>query len=132
MLISSFLFDFLFKKILKSLTNTEPSECPLFRKKYVARHEKHEKSQEQIASIDLIKKMHLHFFMHKSLTFLATKSTTIRATIKQPAAILAVRRFVEASIKAIPQNDEPRSRGKTEQKKIVNAIEKWCYQIICV
>lgn len=44
-----------------------------------------------------------------NLTFLAIKSTTNRARTKQPAAILAVRRFVDASIKAIPQNDEPRS-----------------------
>jgi len=46
---------------------------------------------------------------------LARKSTTTRAAIKQPAAIFAVRRFVEASIKAIPQNDEPRSRRKINQ-----------------
>lgn len=29
--------------------------------------------------------------------------------MKHPAAILAVRRFVEASTRIIPQNDEPRS-----------------------
>lgn len=44
------------------------------------------------------------------LTFLATKSITSREAIKHPAAILAVRRFVDASIKTIPQKDEPRSR----------------------
>ena len=48
-----------------------------------------------------------------NLTFLATKRTTSRATTKQPAAILAVMRFVDASIKAIPQNDEPRSGFKS-------------------
>lgn len=46
------------------------------------------------------------------LTFLATKRTTTRATAKQPAAILAVRRFVDESIKTIPQNDDPRSGCK--------------------
>lgn len=45
------------------------------------------------------------------LTFLATKRTTNSARIKQPAAILVVRRFVDASIKTIPQNDEPRSEN---------------------
>lgn len=35
--------------------------------------------------------------------------------MKQPAAILVVRRFVEASIKTIPQNDEPRSAHGTKQ-----------------
>lgn len=29
--------------------------------------------------------------------------------MKQPAAILVVRRFVDASMKTIPQNEEPRS-----------------------
>jgi len=29
--------------------------------------------------------------------------------MKQPAAILVARRFVDASMKTIPQNDEPRS-----------------------
>ena len=43
------------------------------------------------------------------LTFLATKRTTNRARAKHPAAILAVKSFVDASTKAIPQNDEPRS-----------------------
>lgn len=50
--------------------------------------------------------------MHKIniyLTFLATKSTTSRAAAKQPAAILAVIRLVDARMKTIPQNDEPRS-----------------------
>lgn len=37
------------------------------------------------------------------------KSTITNAAIKQPAAILAVRRLVDAKIKTIPQNDEPRS-----------------------
>lgn len=53
--------------------------------------------------------MRVRICIHKSLTFFATKSTISRATPKQPAAIRAVRRFVDASIKAIPQNDEPRS-----------------------
>lgn len=48
------------------------------------------------------------------LTFLATKSTMSRATAKQPAAILVVRRFVDASMKIIPQNDEPRSEYKLQ------------------
>lgn len=48
-------------------------------------------------------------------TFLATKRTTINARMKQPAAILVVRRFVEASMKTIPQNDEPRSAHGTKQ-----------------
>ena len=43
------------------------------------------------------------------LTFLATKRTIIKAAAKHPAAILAARRFVDASIKTIPQNDDPRS-----------------------
>lgn len=51
------------------------------------------------------------------LTFLAMKSTISKAPIKHPAAILAVRRFVEASTRAIPQNDEPRS-GTTKMKKL--------------
>lgn len=45
----------------------------------------------------------------KNLTFCAMKSTIRRARIRQPAAILEVRRFVDASMRAIPQNDEPRS-----------------------
>lgn len=40
------------------------------------------------------------------------KSTIRRATAKQPAAILALIRLVDATIKAIPQNDEPRSGCK--------------------
>lgn len=43
------------------------------------------------------------------LTFLAMKKTITRERIRQPAAILAVRSFVEASTRTIPQNDEPRS-----------------------
>ena len=43
------------------------------------------------------------------LTFFATKRTISSAAIKHPAAILAVRRFVDASIKIMPQKDEPRS-----------------------
>ena len=50
----------------------------------------------------------------KLLTFLATQSTTRRETRKHPAAILDVRRFVDASIKSIPQNDEPISTMKIE------------------
>lgn len=46
------------------------------------------------------------------LTFFAMKSTTISARMKQPAAILAEIIFVEASIRAIPQKDEPRSENK--------------------
>lgn len=37
------------------------------------------------------------------------KSTIKRERIRQPAAILEERRFVEASMRAIPQNDDPRS-----------------------
>lgn len=37
------------------------------------------------------------------------KSTIRSERIRQPAAILEVRRFVDASMRAIPQNDEPRS-----------------------
>lgn len=44
------------------------------------------------------------------LTFLAMKKTITRASIRQPAAILAVRSFVDASTRTIPQNDEPRSK----------------------
>lgn len=69
-----------------------------------------------------------YFCMYKHLTFLATKSTITRAARKQPAAILAVRIFVEARIKAIPQNDEPRSRGK-QIIKMVDPIKKCSYQI---
>jgi hypothetical protein len=39
----------------------------------------------------------------------ATKRTINSASMKQPAAILVVRRFVDASMNTIPQNDEPRS-----------------------
>lgn len=42
-------------------------------------------------------------------TFLATKRTIIKAAAKHPAAILAAKRFVEANIKAIPQNEDPKS-----------------------
>lgn len=49
-----------------------------------------------------------------SLTFLAMKSTTTSATAKQPAAILAVRRFVDANMNTIPQNDEPRSGSRRQ------------------
>ena len=48
-----------------------------------------------------------------------------KATAKHPAAILAVRRFVEASIKTIPQNDEPRS---VEAKERI-LIPSYCYII---
>lgn len=58
------------------------------------------------------------------LTFLATKSTTSSAARKHPAAILAVRRFVDASIKTIPQKDEPRSgmpqNGDGEKRRLHN------------
>lgn len=39
--------------------------------------------------------------------------------MKQSAAILVVRRFVDASMKTIPQNDEPKSaiQNKTKQNK---------------
>lgn len=53
--------------------------------------------------------------IYNHLTFLATKSTTNRASARQPAAILAVMICVDASIKAIPQNDEPRS-GRQESE----------------
>ena len=46
------------------------------------------------------------------------KSTTNKATIKHPAAILEVTRFVEASIRAIPQNDEPRSGTRQILRKL--------------
>lgn len=52
------------------------------------------------------------------LTFLATKSTTSRAAAKQPAAILAVTRFVDARMKTIPQNDEPRSGRKNQAQEL--------------
>jgi len=42
------------------------------------------------------------------------KRTISRAAIKQPAAILAVRRFVDASINTMPQKDEPRSESSTQ------------------
>lgn len=45
----------------------------------------------------------------RDFTFLATKSTTRRAKAKHPAAICAVRIFVDARIRIIPQNDDPRS-----------------------
>lgn len=45
------------------------------------------------------------------------KSTIRRAKPKQPAAILAVRRLVDARIIAIPQNDDPRSRLKWKNKQ---------------
>ena len=58
------------------------------------------------------------------LTFLATKSVTSSAARKHPAAILAVRRFVDASIKTIPQKDEPRSgmpqNGNSEKRRLHN------------
>lgn len=46
------------------------------------------------------------------VTFLATKRTISRATPKHPAAILEVRRPVDAKIRSIPQKDEPRSIKK--------------------
>lgn len=58
----------------------------------------------------------------EGLTFFATKSTMIKVTIKHPAAILAVRRVVDASIKTIPQNDEPRSGGEKKPQKIINVL----------
>lgn len=45
----------------------------------------------------------------KMLTFLATNNTINKAAKKHPAEILAVIRFVDANMKTIPQNDEPRS-----------------------
>lgn len=39
------------------------------------------------------------------------------ARIKQPAATLALMRFVDARIKAIPQNDEPRSGFQEKSHK---------------
>ena len=49
------------------------------------------------------------WFLKPLPTFLATKSTTSGAATRQPAAILGVRRVVEARISSIPQKDEPRS-----------------------
>lgn len=43
-------------------------------------------------------------------TFFATKRTTNSATAKHPAATLAETRLVEARMRTIPQNDEPRSK----------------------
>lgn len=60
--------------------------------------------------------------IEKNLTFLAIKSTINRARAKQPAAILAVMRFVDASIKAIPQKDEPRSEAKVGLHMLLSEI----------
>lgn len=48
------------------------------------------------------------------------KKTTIRARIRPPAAILALRSFVDASTRTIPQNDEPRStiENKKEMENV--------------
>lgn len=60
------------------------------------------------------------------VTFCAMNSTTSKATPRQPAAILAVRRFVEASTKSIPQNEEPRSKCVKSVKHIsAPGIEVW-------
>lgn len=59
--------------------------------------------------------MYHHFF--RILTFFAMKSTIRSERIRQPAAILAVRRFVDASMRTIPQNDEPRSMKDEITKK---------------
>jgi len=56
------------------------------------------------------------------LTFLATKRTINRARAKHPAAILAARRFVDAIIKTIPQNEEPRSGNSREHHP--NSVEE--------
>lgn len=50
--------------------------------------------------------------------------------MKQPAAILAVRRFVEASMKAIPQNDEPRSSCKSDYKNCECILEEAIVKIL--
>ena len=63
------------------------------------------------------------------LTFLATKRTTNRARAKHPAAILAVKSFVDASTKAIPQNDEPRSGNKNFD---LNSLAKHQVSIVTV
>uniref|UniRef100_A0A7C8ZJP1 Uncharacterized protein n=1 Tax=Opuntia streptacantha TaxID=393608 RepID=A0A7C8ZJP1_OPUST len=66
----------------------------------------------QITARKIMKPMH----NQRSVQFLATKRTINRARAKHPAAILAVRRFVDAIIKTIPQNDEPRyPAGKMNQ-----------------
>lgn len=46
------------------------------------------------------------------ITFLATKRTIIKEAAKHPAAILAAIRLVDASIKTMPQNDDPKSVKK--------------------
>lgn len=46
------------------------------------------------------------------------KSTIRRERIRHPAAILAVRSFVDARMRTIPQNDEPRSI--TAKEKMIN------------
>lgn len=51
------------------------------------------------------------------LTFLAMKRTMNKARPRPAAAILAVSRLVDARIKAIPQNDEPRSIEPIQQQQ---------------
>lgn len=90
----------------KALTNTKSSKCPLFGKIVV-------RKQKILVHFYRIFKGKI-FSVYKYLTFWAIKSTMNRARAKQPAAILAVVRFVDASTKAIPQNDEPRSGSKEQ------------------
>lgn len=100
----------------KILTNTESSECPLFRTRACSQTQKRRKVSPLLQKGNWgggrERGRHLHFYIGDCLTFLATKSTTTRATIKQPAAILAARRFVAQSMKTSPQIDEPRSNCK--------------------
>lgn len=57
-------------------------------------------------------------------------SVTRRAARKHPAAILAVRRFVDASIKTIPQKDEPRSDMKQGGKFRTEKLHKCLLYIL--
>lgn len=50
-------------------------------------------------------------------TFFARQSTISKAAIKQPAAIIAERTYVDESMRTIPQNDEPRSLGEEEEER---------------
>ena len=46
---------------------------------------------------------------HQIFTFFATNNTTINATPRQAAAILAATRSVDDKTSTIPQNEDPRS-----------------------
>jgi hypothetical protein len=60
-MISSFVFNIIFEKIVKLLTNTKSSECPLFVQKYVTRYRKREKGQKQIYAKDFIRTISLWY-----------------------------------------------------------------------